>query len=156
MVEPVTSPSVEITAGLEEKVINQYWLTDAYTLESVVFTALGAASACWSNLETAGVFESSRCTEIGLELITRLRTDTYTDGSSKTVAMTQATDLMMSLSKLIDGWRNKSTEMFDRAKMMTELEDPGARSCYQRGVDYERRANDLAFVVKFYQNNGRI
>lgn len=42
-------------------------------LEQAVFTALGAASSCWENLEGAGVFESDRCKNIGDQLIARIR-----------------------------------------------------------------------------------
>ncbi len=38
-------------------------------LETAVFQALGAASACWANLEGAGVFQSERAKEIGEALI---------------------------------------------------------------------------------------
>lgn len=43
--------------------------TVATELETAVFEALGAASACWDNLEGAGVFESTRCKQIGEELL---------------------------------------------------------------------------------------
>jgi len=42
-------------------------LTD--NLKSVVFMALGEASMCWSDIDKAGVFESSRCEEIGNRLV---------------------------------------------------------------------------------------
>lgn len=38
-------------------------------IEDAVMRAMGAASACWENLEGAGVFESDRCKKIGEELI---------------------------------------------------------------------------------------
>jgi hypothetical protein len=41
--------------------------------ETAVYLALGAASACWENLDQAGVFESTRCAQIGQELIDHLR-----------------------------------------------------------------------------------
>lgn len=37
-----------------------------------VFEALGAASACWSNLEGAGVFDAERAGRIGDDLLERL------------------------------------------------------------------------------------
>jgi len=49
------------------------YLDKADTLEDLVFQALGAASACWANLEGAGVFESDRAKAIGDELLERLR-----------------------------------------------------------------------------------
>lgn len=42
-------------------------------LEEAVFTALGAASTCWENLNKAGIFESDRCKNIGDQLIKRIR-----------------------------------------------------------------------------------
>lgn len=42
-------------------------------LEEAVFQALGAASACWDNLEGAGVFESDRAKAIGDALMARIR-----------------------------------------------------------------------------------
>lgn len=42
-------------------------------LIDVVFQALGGASSCWSNLEDAGVFDSSRAKEIGDLLIEWLK-----------------------------------------------------------------------------------
>jgi hypothetical protein len=39
------------------------------SLEAAVFQALGAASACWENLEGAGVFQSERAKEIGEALL---------------------------------------------------------------------------------------
>lgn len=41
-------------------------------LETAVFQALGAASACWTNLAGAGVFESERAEAIGQALIARI------------------------------------------------------------------------------------
>lgn len=38
-------------------------------LTQAVFTALGAASACWDNLEDAGVFESERARRWGNDLV---------------------------------------------------------------------------------------
>jgi len=46
---------------------------DQKDLETLVFTALGAASSCWENLEGAGVFESTKCKEIGDELVELLK-----------------------------------------------------------------------------------
>lgn len=48
------------------------FLDDADSLESAVFQALGAASACWDNLEGAGVFQSERARAIGEELLERI------------------------------------------------------------------------------------
>ena len=41
-------------------------------LEEVVFVALGAASACWTNLRGAGTFESSRAGLLGKMLLAEL------------------------------------------------------------------------------------
>jgi len=49
------------------------YLDEAESFEELIFQALGAASACWNNLEGAGVFESDRCKAIGDELIERLQ-----------------------------------------------------------------------------------
>lgn len=38
-------------------------------LETAVFLAIGAASACWENLSGAGVFDSTRAEEIGRALL---------------------------------------------------------------------------------------
>lgn len=46
-------------------------------LPAMVNTALGAASACWSNLNGAGIFESDRCSAIADMLISDL--DEYID-----------------------------------------------------------------------------
>lgn len=45
------------------------------TLQSAVFQALGAASACWENLAGAGIFESDRAKEIGERLVEFIRED---------------------------------------------------------------------------------
>jgi hypothetical protein len=42
-------------------------------LETLVFQALGAASACWENLEGAGVFESTRAKDIGDQTVAAIR-----------------------------------------------------------------------------------
>lgn len=47
------------------------------TIESAVFQALGAASTCWENLEAAGVFDSTRCKEIGDALVEWLTDNTF-------------------------------------------------------------------------------
>ncbi len=39
------------------------------TIEQAVFTALGAASACWEHLDRAGEFQSDRCKAIGDGLV---------------------------------------------------------------------------------------
>jgi hypothetical protein len=41
--------------------------------ETSVYRALGAASACWDNLDGAGEFDSPGCLQIGQELIDHLR-----------------------------------------------------------------------------------
>jgi uncharacterized protein YegP (UPF0339 family) len=46
---------------------------DPDPLRSVIFQALGAASACWENLAGAGVFESDRAKAIGDDLLDFLR-----------------------------------------------------------------------------------
>lgn len=48
-------------------------LAKAGSLEDAVFTALGAASACWTNLEGAGTFESTEAKEIGDALVDLVR-----------------------------------------------------------------------------------
>lgn len=45
---------------------------DAEHAAELVFTALGAVSACWSELEDAGEFESSRAAAIGRDLLGQL------------------------------------------------------------------------------------
>lgn len=50
----------------QKKILN---LHISMPIEEAVFQALGAASACWENLSGAGVFESTRCKQIGDELI---------------------------------------------------------------------------------------
>ena len=53
-------------------------------LKSLVFIALGEASMCWSDIDKAGVFESSRCAEIGHRLVSEinsvLKPQTSVDG----------------------------------------------------------------------------
>lgn len=56
----------ETPDSMPEKLFD--WTT-ATDIEEAVFQALGAASACWENLEGAGIFESTRCKQIGDELI---------------------------------------------------------------------------------------
>lgn len=41
-------------------------------LKSIVFMALGEASMCWSNIDKAGVFESSRCEGVGNRLLAEI------------------------------------------------------------------------------------
>ncbi len=41
-------------------------------LKSIVFMALGEASMCWSDIDKAGVFESSRCEDVGNRLIAEI------------------------------------------------------------------------------------
>jgi len=41
-------------------------------LESLVFVALGEASMCWSDIDKAGEFESSRCAGIGHRLVSEI------------------------------------------------------------------------------------
>jgi len=41
-------------------------------LKSLVFIALGEASMCWSEIDKAGIFESSRCVEIGDRLVAEI------------------------------------------------------------------------------------
>lgn len=53
-------------------------------LTTVVFTALGAASACWSDLRTAGTFESDDAKEIGDALVAWLRTDEMAQAAAET------------------------------------------------------------------------
>jgi hypothetical protein len=42
-------------------------------LETAVYIAIGAASACWENLEGAGVFESEKAKHIGDQLLEKVR-----------------------------------------------------------------------------------
>lgn len=48
-------------------------LAKADTVEDAIYTAIGAASGCWSNLEGAGVFESERAADIGEALLELVR-----------------------------------------------------------------------------------
>lgn len=43
------------------------------TLESAVFQAIGAASACWEDISAAGVFDSERARQIGELLLDKIR-----------------------------------------------------------------------------------
>jgi hypothetical protein len=43
------------------------------SLREAVGVALGAASSCWSNLDRAGEFQSSRCGDICDQLMRRIR-----------------------------------------------------------------------------------
>lgn len=49
-------------------------------LETAVFESLGAASACWDNLEGAGVFQSERCKEVGDQLLERIKQEVGNNG----------------------------------------------------------------------------
>lgn len=42
-------------------------------LQSAVYQALGAASVCWENLDSAGIFQSDRAVLIGEALIQRIK-----------------------------------------------------------------------------------
>ena len=48
-------------------------LDNADSLDELVYLALGAASACWTNLDGAGTFESTRATLLGKALIEQIR-----------------------------------------------------------------------------------
>jgi hypothetical protein len=48
-------------------------LDEAADLREAVFLAIGAASACWTNLDGAGTFESTRAAELGDALIDQIR-----------------------------------------------------------------------------------
>lgn len=48
------------------------WFGDVTDRRTAVFQALGAASACWENLAGAGVFDSTRCRDIGEALLAKL------------------------------------------------------------------------------------
>lgn len=54
-----------------------YWTfklaTDDDQLNRLVFEALGAASTCWENLSGTGVFQETRCKEIGEILVRDLK-----------------------------------------------------------------------------------
>lgn len=45
---------------------------------AAIFQALGAASVCWEHPEGAGIFDSTRCRDIGLALLNEL--DIIEDG----------------------------------------------------------------------------
>lgn len=47
--------------------------TVATDIETAVFEALGAASVCWESMEGTGVFNSTRCKQIGDELVEYFR-----------------------------------------------------------------------------------
>lgn len=52
-----------------------YWggaRTPAERAAAAVFTALGAASACWEDLSAAGEFDSSRAAQVGRDLLVAL------------------------------------------------------------------------------------
>ena len=56
------------------------WLTnyrelfeEAEDITAVVYLAIGAGSACWENLEGAGVFESTRASILGQAVLEELR-----------------------------------------------------------------------------------
>jgi len=51
--------------------------TRSQVFRSLIFQALGAASACWDNLEGAGEFKSQECVVIGETLIHELRERGY-------------------------------------------------------------------------------
>ena len=46
---------------------------EADPLRSVIFQALGAASACWDNLEGAGVFKDREAKQVGDDLLAFIR-----------------------------------------------------------------------------------
>lgn len=51
------------------------------SLEQCVAEALGAASACWSKPETAGVFLSDQCYEIHQQLMNRIEVELIKKGA---------------------------------------------------------------------------
>jgi hypothetical protein len=57
----------------KEATMSDFRIEDGTTVQEAVFTALGAASACWTNLAGAGEFESGRCKAIGEELVAAIR-----------------------------------------------------------------------------------
>ncbi|QOP65239.1 MazG-like nucleotide pyrophosphohydrolase [Microbacterium phage Zayuliv] len=59
----------------EQVSLDKFFGPDEYVgdLSRLVFTALGAVSACWDNLEGAGTFESTRARSIGEQLIDGIR-----------------------------------------------------------------------------------
>lgn len=48
------------------------WTTST-PIDTAVFEALGAASVCWESMEGTGVFDSTRCKQIGDELLEYFR-----------------------------------------------------------------------------------
>jgi len=46
---------------------------EAYTLESLVQQAIGAASMCWEHVDRAGVFQEGQAREISDALLAKLR-----------------------------------------------------------------------------------
>lgn len=59
----------------EQVSLQKFFGPDEYVgdLSRLVFTALGAVSACWANLEGAGTFESTKARSIGEELLDGIR-----------------------------------------------------------------------------------
>jgi hypothetical protein len=60
--------------------------------------ALGAASACWENLEAAGVFQSTRAGQIAEELITYLGVTGGTDGEEEVTVVEEGDHVEILLS----------------------------------------------------------
>ena len=69
---------LHVDAGTHDEVLDQHRAVaaagrlSAEQAAELVFTALGTASACWSTLQGAGVFESDRAAATGRELLTAL------------------------------------------------------------------------------------
>lgn len=64
MTKPESMPEY---AGMTEPILNQ-----DEDIETFIGHAVGATSACWSNLDGAGVFESVRAAQIVDEILDRL------------------------------------------------------------------------------------
>lgn len=59
-----------------------------HDLATVVFQAVGAGSACWTNLAGAGEFDTTRAIEVAEELLAYLR-GPHKDGPARIAATTE-------------------------------------------------------------------
>jgi hypothetical protein len=66
----------------KETTMGEFKIKEGTTVQEAVFIALGAASACWTNLVGAGEFESHRCKAIGEELVAAIRNGKLRDEAS--------------------------------------------------------------------------
>lgn len=95
-------------APREETIMSRFEVKEGMTLQEAVFTALGAASACWSDLAGAGEFESTRCKEIGEELVAAIRNGKLRDEAT-------------GLTPLVSRWQplNERGQMFQDIEVTT-------------------------------------